>query len=221
MVALDQLCDGELMQEMASAGCVGVAVGIESPDDDNCVAVEKHHNVNRPFSEAVHRANEMGIHVCGLLMVGLPHDTPERLERTQSYLEKIPCSLYDLRIYPGSSLYDQMLSDGRIDCGWWLGKEPVETNYILPGHLRVHLKHRHFSRIQLQQWTLKLTRDLNRMNRRAFTHVLQVGRRANALGFAAKILSGRNRIVRQSRELLDQVESLITSPDRSATCNQG
>ena len=39
MVTLEQFCDRALVQEMAAAGCLGVAVGIESVDDDNCAAV--------------------------------------------------------------------------------------------------------------------------------------------------------------------------------------
>ena len=124
MVTLDQFCDGELMQEMASSGCLGVAIGVESVDDDNCLSVDKRHNVGQPFPEAVHQANEKGIQVCALLMVGLPHDTPERLARTQRYLKKVPCSLYDLRIlriYPGSpAIRPNALSgesDGRLVVG--------------------------------------------------------------------------------------------------------
>ena len=157
MVTLDQLCDGTLMQEMASSGCLGVAVGVESVDDDNCLSVGKRQNVGQPFPKAVRQANNLGVQVAALLMVGLPHDTPERLVRTQRYLAEIPCALFDLRIlriYPGSPLYDRMLSSGSVVDSWWLGKEPVPTNHFLPGHLRVHLTHPKFSPMQLQSATL-------------------------------------------------------------------
>jgi len=202
------------MQEMASSGCLGVAVGVESVDDDNCLSVGKRHNVGQPFPEAVHRANELGIQVCALLMVGLPHDTPERLARTQRYLEKVPCSLYDLRIlriYPGSRLYDRMLSQGDVNDEWWLGNEPVSTNHFLPGHLRVHLRHSHFSPMQLQSSTLALTRELGRINRKAVAHVLRVGRRGGALKLAATILSARHRTVKQARTLLARVEQTMAA----------
>jgi radical SAM superfamily enzyme YgiQ (UPF0313 family) len=214
MVTLDQLCDGALMQAMASSGCLGVAVGVESVDDDNCISVGKHHNVGQPFPEAVRRANDQGIQVCALLMVGLPHDTPERLVHIQRSLEQVPCSLYDLRIlriYPGSPLYDRMRSQGHVTDTWWLGKEPVSTNHFLPGHLRVHLKHSHFSPMQLQHATLTLTRELDRMNSKAVAHVLRVGRRGRALTFAARILYARNRIVKQAQTLLDQVEQVMAA----------
>lgn len=209
MVTLDQFCDSALMQEMADSGCLGVAVGVESVDDDNCLSVCKRQNVGQPFLKSVRLANKLGIQVAALLMVGLPHDTPERLVRTQRYLEKVPCALYDLRvlrIYPGSPLYDSMLSSGNVTDAWWLGKEPVTTNYFLPGHLRVHLKHPHFSPMQLQQSTLKLTSELDRMSAGAVANVMRVGRRGGARKFAALILAARSRVAKQARELLTRVE---------------
>ena len=197
------------LKRLLGAVFEGVAVGVESVDDDNCLSVGKRQNVGQPFPEAVCRANEMGIQVDALLMVGLPHDTPENLVRTQGYLEKVPCALYDLRIlriYPGSPLYDKMLSSGNVADAWWLGKEPVTTNYFLPGHLRVHFKHPHFTPMQLQRSTLKLTSELDRMNAGAVANVMRVGRRGGAKMFAGLILAARSRVAKQARELLTRVE---------------
>ncbi len=108
MVTVDQFCDSALIEELASSGCLGVAVGVESVDDDNCASVNKYQNLRQPFSDAVHHANNCGIQVAPLIMVGLPHDTQERLAHTLQYLKHIPCSIYDiriLRIYPSTSLY--------------------------------------------------------------------------------------------------------------------
>ncbi len=214
MITLDQLCDSALMQALASSGCLGVAVGVESVDDDNCVSVDKCHNMGQPFPEAVRQANEQGIQVCPLLIAGLPHDTPDRLARTQRALQQIPCSLYDLRIlriYPGSLLYDRMRSQGDVTDTWWLAKEPVSTNHFLPGHLRVHVTHRHFSPMQLQAATLTLTHELNQMHCKAVAHILRVGRRGRALKFAARILYARSRLVKQTRTLLNRVEQAMAA----------
>ena len=212
MITLDQLCDDALMQEMASSGCLGAAVGVESIDDDNCVSVSKRHNVGRPFPDAVCQTNDLGIQVCVLLMVGLPHDTPNRLARTLHFLKHVPCGVFDLRIlriYPGSPLYDQMRSRGNVTDAWWLGEEPVPTNHFLPGHLRVHFTHNHFSPIQLQHSTLTLTSELNRMNSRSVLHVLRVGCRGRALAFAGRILYARSRFVKQAQTLRDRVEQVM------------
>jgi radical SAM superfamily enzyme YgiQ (UPF0313 family) len=214
MVTLDQFCDSALMQEMAASGCLGVAVGVESVDDDNCLSVGKDQNVSQPFAEAVRQANELGVQVCALIMIGLPHDTPARLERTLRYLEQVPCSLYDLRIlriYPSTSLYDQMLCRGSVTEDWWLGKESVPTNHFLPGCLSVHFKHEHFSPMQLQYWALKLTSDLGQMRSDAVAQVLRVGRRGRGLKFAATLLAARRRATRQALMLLGRLERAMAA----------
>ena len=142
MVTVDQFCDGALMEEMAASGCLGVAVGVESVDDNNCAAVSKYQNLQQPFADAVHRANQLGIQTVALIMVGLPHDTPEALESTLEYLKHVPCSYYDmriLRIYPSTPLYRQMLATGDVTENWWLETESsVTCNELLPSSLSMH-----------------------------------------------------------------------------------
>jgi hypothetical protein len=67
--------------------------------------------------------------------------------------------------------------------------------------------------MQLQYSTLTLTRELDRMNRKAVAHVLHVGRRGGALKFAAMILSARSLTVKQARTLLDRVEQAMAAND--------
>jgi radical SAM superfamily enzyme YgiQ (UPF0313 family) len=214
MVTLDQFCDVALMQEMAASGCLGLAVGLESTADDNCASVGKHQNVGQPFPEAVRRANEQGIQVCALIMLGLPHDTPERLSHTLCYLGQVPCSLYDLRIlriYPSTSLYDQMLTRGEVTEDWWLGNPSVPTNQILPGCLSVNFKHAHFSPVQFQYWALKLTSELGRTSFDAVAHVLQVGCRGRGLKFATTIIAARRRAARQAHMQLEEIKRSMSA----------
>jgi radical SAM superfamily enzyme YgiQ (UPF0313 family) len=160
MVTVDQFCDSALMEEMASSGCLGVAVGVESLDDDNCASVSKYQNLHQPFADAVRHANTSGIQTGALIMVGLPHDTPERLKRTLHSLKQIPCSVFDiriLRIYPSTALYHEMLSSGDVTEDWWLEKGSASTcNLLLPSCLSMHFKHTSFYPMQLQQMALRL-----------------------------------------------------------------
>ena len=220
MVTLDQFCDRWLMQEMASAGCLGVAVGVESIDDDNCVSVGKLQNVGQPFPEAVRWANEVGIQVCGLIMLGLPHDTPERLARTQRYLEEVPCTIYDLRIlriYPSTPLYDEMLSSGKVIKDWWLTEKPAAMNDLLPGCLGMNFQHDHVSPVQLQRWALKLTSELGRLRCGVISRALRVGRRGRGLKFAGTLLSARWRSAKQAKRLLDQVDQAMAANGETAS----
>ena len=215
MVTVDQFCDSALIEEMASSGCLGVAVGVESIDDDNCASVSKYQNLQQPFSDAVRHANKYGIQTIALIMVGLPHDTPERLARTLQHLKQIPCSIYDmriLRIYPSTSLYSQMLSSGDVTEDWWLKKEsPSTCNHLLPSCLSMHFKHSSFNSMQLQHLALQFTAELNWMKHDSVSHILRVGYRGHGLKFAGTILYARQRGTRQARMLLQQVEQAMAA----------
>jgi radical SAM superfamily enzyme YgiQ (UPF0313 family) len=215
MVTVDQFCDSALIEEMASSGCLGVAVGVESVDDDNCVSVSKYQNLQKPFSDAVHHANKYGIQAAALIMVGLPHDTPERLAHTLEYLKHIPCSIYDiriLRIYPSTSLYTQMLSSGEVTKDWWLEKESASScNHLLPSCLSMHFKHRNFNSMQLQHLALQFTSELNWTKHDSVSHILRVGYRGHGLKFAGTILYARQRAAKQARMLLKQMEQAMVA----------
>ena len=148
-------------------------------------------------------------------MVGLPHDTPERLARTLQYLKQIPCSVYDiriLRIYPSTSLYSQMLFSGDVTEDWWLEKESSSTcNHLLPSCLSMHFKHSSFNPMQLQHLALQLIAELNWMKHDSVSHILRVGHRGHGLKFAATMLSVRQRLAKQARMLLKQVEQAMVA----------
>jgi len=215
MVTVDQFCDRGLMKDMASSGCLGVAVGVESIDDDNCASVRKYQNVQQPFSDAVSYANECGMQVVPLIMVGLPHDTPERLARTLRYLKQIPCSLFDIRvmrIYPSTPLYTQMLAAGAVVKDWWLEKDsPSTCNHLLPSCLSMHFKHGHFESMQLQQLALQLTSELNSLNYKDMAHIIRVGLKGHGLRCAGTLLYARQRAAGQARMLLGQVEQVMSA----------
>ncbi|HEY5911388.1 MAG TPA: radical SAM protein [Verrucomicrobiae bacterium] len=211
MVTMDQFCDSALMGEMASSGCLGVAVGVESIDDDNCAAVSKYQNLQQPFSDAVGRANKLGIQPIALIMVGLPRDTPDQLARVLEYLKGIPCAYYDmriLRIYPSTPLYSQMLAAGEVTENWWLETEPAATcNHLLPSSLGMYFAHRAFDPMRLQQLALRFTTELSGTGFGDVSSILRVGHRGHALRFAALVLTARRRSARQARKLLHQVEN--------------
>ncbi len=61
MVTLEQFCGADLIQTIAASGSLGLAVGVESIDDENCLSEGKGRNVGKPFPEALRRANKLGI----------------------------------------------------------------------------------------------------------------------------------------------------------------
>jgi hypothetical protein len=70
--------------------------------------------------------------------------------------------------------------------------------------------------MQLQHWTLTLTRDLDRLSRGAVTHALDVGRRGGALRFAMLLLTARRRLTRQAGRLRAQLEQAMAAHGEAA-----
>jgi radical SAM superfamily enzyme YgiQ (UPF0313 family) len=215
MVTVDQFCDRALVEEMAASGCLGVAVGVESIDDENCTSVSKSQNIEQPFSDAVRFANKCGIQVGALMMVGLPHDTPSRLEGALKQLREIACTFYDiriLRIYPSTPLYSQMLLSGDVTETWWLDKKSTSNcNDLLPSCLSMDFMHSCFAPMELQRVALRLIVELNPMKHKNVSHILRVGHRAHALDFAAMLIIARRRSVRQARMLLKKVDQAMAT----------
>lgn len=213
MVTVDQFCDAALMDEMAAAGCLGVAVGVESVDDNNCAAVSKYQNLQQPFVDAVHRANQLGIQSIALIMVGLPHDSPQALESTLDFLKQVPCAYFDmriLRIYPSTPLYRELLATGDVTENWWLETNSSNTcNDLLPSSLSMHFRHARFQPMQLQHLSLRFSNELSGTGPATIARILGVGYRGRALGFAALVVRARQRSARQARMLLRQVEQAM------------
>ncbi|MCE9635155.1 MAG: B12-binding domain-containing radical SAM protein [Planctomycetes bacterium] len=214
MVTLDQFCDRDLVREAGESGCIGVAVGVESIDDDNCASVSKYQNVGRSVADAARWAGECGMQVALLLILGLPHDTPSRTARTLSALREIPAAMFDLRIlrlFPGSDMFDTMLARGDVTDCWWLRDDPLPTNHVLPNHLRVYFRHPHFSATELQRTALEMTRDLNRMDPESVARALEVGRRRGDAAFAMTALAVRARFGSDASDLLERMDATTSA----------
>jgi len=210
MVTVDQLCDAALLEELAAAGCLGVAVGVESLEDENCAAVRKYQNLEQPFAAAVEHANELGVQTGALIMVGLPHDTPAGLTRAARYLARIPCSAFDvrvMRVYPSTGLYRELLARGEVTENWWLtDREAATGNHLLPSSLSINFAHPAFAPLELQRRALELVDTLNRTTPESLARIVGVGRRGRGLKFAATTLFVRRRLARQARVLLRSFE---------------
>jgi radical SAM superfamily enzyme YgiQ (UPF0313 family) len=220
-LTVDQLCDRALLEELAASGCQGVGVGVESVDHDNCAAVQKYHNLDQPLGDAVRQANALGVHVVAMFIVGLPHDSPERLARTKDYLASIPflhCDFAILRVYPSTSLYAEMLPRGDVVESWWLGREPLVTNLELPGYLRVYFRHPNFAPLELQHWAVKLAYELSAVDSAVAARILRTGRRARNVPLAMRALAGRKWISAQSRKWLPLVERAMADERAGRLC---
>jgi radical SAM superfamily enzyme YgiQ (UPF0313 family) len=121
------MVNAELLAAMKRAGCVAVNFGIES-GDDAILRIIKKGVATRHVVRALEWAKELGLTTACNFMLGFPQDTPETLENTVRFMERIaPLSdvfstLGVVVPFPGTPLYD----DNHARYGftdWWLKPE--------------------------------------------------------------------------------------------------
>jgi radical SAM superfamily enzyme YgiQ (UPF0313 family) len=111
--------DEELLTLAAKAGCSGVFIGFESPAPEGLRELGKKFNLlkGRDFPAAVRRIQRHGILVAGSFIMGLDVDEPgigTRIAQTASLYGVDNLNVLFLTPLPGTRLWDQMKSEGRI-----------------------------------------------------------------------------------------------------------
>jgi len=111
--------DEELLALAAKAGCRGVFIGFESPVPEGLVEVGKKFNLlkNRDFRVSVRRIQRHGILVVASFIIGLDIDKQgigKRIAETAREYGVDYLNVLFLTPLPGTQLWDQMTSQGRI-----------------------------------------------------------------------------------------------------------
>jgi radical SAM superfamily enzyme YgiQ (UPF0313 family) len=111
--------DEELLALAAQAGCSGVFIGLESPAAEGLRELGKKFNLlkGRDFRASVRRIQRHNILVVASFMIGLDMDEPgigKRIAEVASQYGVDNLNVLFLTPLPGTRLWDQMKSEGRI-----------------------------------------------------------------------------------------------------------
>ena len=124
----------KLLAAMKRAGCIHINFGVESGDDETLRTVKKG-LTTAEVVRALESANALGLTVTCNFMLGFPHETPEAIERTLLFMERIAPlvnSFGTLGVvvpFPGTPLYEESHRKyGFTD--WWLREE--YSRYLPP-----------------------------------------------------------------------------------------
>src|SRR5439155_22447348 len=116
-VSIDVTDDPSLVREMALAGCTAVFIGFESLTNDNITDSHKKSPRTTDYARRVAVLHDHGIQVNGSFVLGFDHDRPDVFERTAEWIEanRLECATFHiLTPYPGTPLFAQMRSEGRL-----------------------------------------------------------------------------------------------------------
>ena len=111
--------DEELLALAAKAGCTGVFIGFESPAPEGLLELGKKFNLlkGRDFRASVRRIQRHNILVGGSFIIGLDIDEPgvgNRIAEVASQYGVDNLNVLFLTPLPGTRLWDQMISEGRV-----------------------------------------------------------------------------------------------------------
>lgn len=99
----------ELVDLMVRAGCERWCLGLESIDEHSLADSNKRQD-RKLMEECIHGLHRRGIHVHGMFIVGLPHDTPETIRATVRWAKRMKLETVQflcLSDLPGSQDYEE------------------------------------------------------------------------------------------------------------------
>jgi radical SAM superfamily enzyme YgiQ (UPF0313 family) len=143
-VSIDVTDDLDVVRAMALAGCTGVFVGFESLADENLADAGKRTPRTSDYARRVQMLHDHGIQVNGSFVLGFDHDGPDVFARTTQWIEdvRLECATFHiLTPYPGTPLFAQMESEGRL----------LHRNWTLYDTSRVVFRPRRMSVEQLDE----------------------------------------------------------------------
>ncbi len=109
--------DKALLHRMKEAGCWMISLGIETGDPDLLAQHRENADLDM-LADTIRTISGAGIRVKGLLMMGLPGETEQSIQRSMDYVFKLPIDDFNLAKFtpfPGSPIYDKIHQLGEFE----------------------------------------------------------------------------------------------------------
>lgn len=109
--------DRELLALMQQAYFTDVFFGVESPEADALVAMDKHQNIRMPVREAVKIINQYGIGLHAGIILGLDTDDEQTVAKLNRFIDESQIPLLAINVLyapPKTPLWSRLQSEGRL-----------------------------------------------------------------------------------------------------------
>ena len=149
--------DVELLRLMRRSGCLGLLIGFESVQKGTQNGMNKIRNLGIDFYEAMRRFHGEGFGVLGSFVFGFDYENKDVFEQTLEFIMRCRMDVLQLRIltpYPGTRLYERLLSEGRLFVrDWWLRGYPPDTLLFQPKGMTADELMSGFARLNRQAYS--------------------------------------------------------------------
>jgi len=102
------LATKEDLKLLKETGCGEIAIGVESADSAILKVINKGITIEQN-TEFVKNCKELGLRVKAYLIIGLPGESRETIEKTKKWLREVQPDNFDISVftpYPGSAIYE-------------------------------------------------------------------------------------------------------------------
>lgn len=110
------IADLDLLKKLKAAGLRRTAFGVETGDADMLVRIKKGENHDQ-IRDAFKNAKLAGIETIAFMIIGLPGDTRESMQRSIDFAIEIDPMIANFSMmtpYPGTSVYEEVKRNGRF-----------------------------------------------------------------------------------------------------------
>jgi radical SAM superfamily enzyme YgiQ (UPF0313 family) len=114
---VDAILRGDMIEKAAEAGMRSVFIGFETLSNNNLIQSNKRQNLGRDYEAAIKRLHSLGIMINGSFVFGLDDDDKDVFKRTVDWGVQnglTTATYHILTPYPGTRLFKQMETEGRI-----------------------------------------------------------------------------------------------------------
>ena len=149
--------DLELLRLMRRSGCMGLLIGFESVQKETQNEMKKIKNLRIDFYEAMRRFHGEGFGILGAFVFGFDYENKDVFEQTLEFTMRSRLDCVELRIltpFPGTRLYERLLSEGRLFVpDWWLRGYPPDTLLFQPKGMTADELMSGFARLNRQTYS--------------------------------------------------------------------
>src|SRR5262249_12193466 len=119
---VDSVLRGTLIERAADAGLRSLFVGFETLSHGNLSSSNKRQNLGRDYAAVAQRLHDLGVMINGSFVFGMDDDGEDVFRRTVDWAiaHGITTATFHIQTpYPGTRLYAQMRSEGRMVTDHW------------------------------------------------------------------------------------------------------
>ena len=114
--------DPDLLEKAVASGLRSLFVGFETLNPANLREQHKYQNLNRDYTAAIRRLHDLGVMVNGSFVFGMDDDDESVFARTVEWAIEQgieTATFHILTPYPGTALYQRMMTQGRMTSDEW------------------------------------------------------------------------------------------------------